>query len=187
MRPLYRRRGGAPPPAGGFPGRSALPGAGKRHGKAAGQSGRLGFGSVARGVCEIGGDGKLVSLTERLKIEKRDGAAAFTEDDGATYTPLALDTLVSMNLFGLQRSVLDAFEARFPAFLDENLPKNPMKCEYLLPRVLDAMMREGKISIKVLETTARWHGITNRPDLPILKEAIRRMKDEGQYPEELWK
>jgi NDP-sugar pyrophosphorylase family protein len=145
------------------------------------------FGSVARGVCEIGPDGKLVTLTERLKIEKRDGAAAFTEDDGATYTPLALDTLVSMNLFGLQRNVLDEFENRFPAFLDENLPKNPLKCEYLLPRVLDTLMQEGKISIEVLETSARWHGITNRPDLPILKAAIRKMKDEGQYPEELWK
>ena len=145
------------------------------------------FGSVARGVCEIGADGKLITLTERLKIEKRDGAAAFTEDDGQTYTPLALDTLVSMNLFGLQRSIMDAFVDRFPAFLDENLPQNPMKCEYLLPRVLDAMMREGKISIEVLETSARWHGVTNRPDLPILKAAIRRMKDEGQYPEELWK
>ena len=145
------------------------------------------FGSVARGVCEIGEDRKLVTLTERLKIEKRDGAAAFTEDDGATYTPLALDTLVSMNLFGLQRGVLDEFEARFPAFLAENLPKNPMKCEYLLPRVLDALMQEGRISIEVLETSARWHGVTNRPDLPILKAAIRKMKDEGQYPEELWK
>ncbi len=65
------------------------------------------FGSVARGVCEIGEDGKLVTLTERLKIEKRDGAAAFTEDDGQTYTPLALDTLVSMNLFGLQKTGLE--------------------------------------------------------------------------------
>lgn len=145
------------------------------------------YGSVARGVCEIGEDGNLKTLTERLKIEKRDGAAAFTEDDGQTYTPLALDTLVSMNLFGLQRSVLDTFEERFPAWLDENVPKNPMKCEYLLPRVLDTMMQEGKITIKVLATTARWHGVTNRPDLPILKEAIRRMKDDGLYPEELWK
>ena len=145
------------------------------------------YGSVARGVCEIGPDGKLVSLTERLKIEKRDGAAAFTEDDGKTYTPLALDTLVSMNLFGLQKSVLDAFERRFPPFLDENLPKNPQKCEYLLPRVLDAMMQEGRISIEVLKTTARWHGVTNRPDLPLLKEAIRGMKDQGLYPDELWK
>lgn len=145
------------------------------------------FGSVARGVCEIGADGKLVTLTERLKIEKRDGAVAFTEDDGKTYTPLALDTLVSMNLFGLQRSVLDEFEARFPAFLTENIPLNPQKCEYLLPRVLDALMREGRINIRVLETSARWHGVTNRPDLPILKAAIRKMKDEGQYPEELWK
>ena len=145
------------------------------------------FGSVARGVCEIGADGKLKTLTERLKIEKRDGGAAFTEDDGQTYTPLALDTLVSMNLFGLQQTVLDAFEARFPAFLDENLPVNPQKCEYLLPRVLDTMMQEGRITIEVLETSARWHGVTNRPDLPILKAAIRKMKDEGQYPEELWK
>lgn len=144
------------------------------------------YGSVARGVCKVGADGKLVALEERLKIEKRDGAAAFTEDDGKTYTPLALDTTVSMNLFGLQRSVLDEFEARFPAFLAENLPVNPMKCEYLLPRVLDTLMQEGKISIQVLTTSARWHGVTNRPDLPILKDAIRAMKAAGQYSDDLW-
>lgn len=145
------------------------------------------FGSVARGVCEVDASGRLASLTERLKIEKRDGTAAFTEDDGATWTPLALDTPVSMNLFGLQRSVLDAFEARFPAWLDENVPKNPLKCEYLLPRVLDEMMRKGEITIEMLQTTARWHGVTNRPDLPILEEAIKRMQDDGVYPVELWK
>ncbi|MBR0082077.1 MAG: nucleotidyltransferase [Clostridia bacterium] len=145
------------------------------------------YGSVARGVCEVGPDGKLQSLTERLKIVKQGDAAAFTEDDGATWEPLAFDTPVSMNLFGLQPSVLDEFEKRFPAWLDENLPKNPMKCEYLLPRVLDDLMREGKITIEMLTTTARWHGVTNRPDLPILQAAIKKMQDDGLYPVELWK
>ena len=145
------------------------------------------YGSVARGVCEVGENGKLKTLTERLKIVKQGDAAAFTEDDGATWEPLAFDTPVSMNLFGLQRSVLDEFEARFPAWLDENLPKNPLKCEYLLPRVLDERMQEGKITIEMLTTTARWHGVTNRPDLPILQAAIKKMQDDGIYPVKLWK
>ena len=145
------------------------------------------YGSVARGVCEIGEDGKLKTLTERLKIVKQGDAAAFTEDDGATWEPLAFDTPVSMNLFGLQPMVLDEFEKRFPAWLDENLPKNPLKCEYLLPRILDDMMREGLITIEMLTTSARWHGVTNRPDLPILQAAIKKMQDDGVYPVELWK
>ena len=145
------------------------------------------YGSVARGVCEVDENGKLQSLTERLKIVKAGDAAAFTEDDGATWQPLAFDTPVSMNLFGLQPSVLDEFEGRFPAWLAENLPKNPMKCEYLLPRILDDLMHEGKVTIDMLTTTARWHGVTNRPDLPILQAAIKQMQDEGTYPVELWK
>ena len=145
------------------------------------------YGSVARGVCEVGENGKLATLTERLRIVKQGDAAAFTEDDGATWEPLAFDTPVSMNLFGLQRSVLDEFEKRFPAWLDINLPVNPLKCEYLLPRVLDDLMKEGLITIEMLTTTARWHGVTNRPDLPILQAAIRKMQDDGLYPVELWK
>ncbi len=145
------------------------------------------YGSVARGVCEVGDDGKLKTLTERLKIIKQGSDAAFTEDDGATWEPLAFDTPVSMNLFGLQTSVLDEFERRFPAWLDANVPANPMKCEYLLPRVLDEMMKEGQITIEMLTTTAKWHGVTNRPDLPILQAAIKKMQDEGLYPVELWK
>lgn len=144
------------------------------------------YGSVARGVCEFGEDRRLKKVTERLKIVRRDGAAAYTEDDGLTYVPLALDTTVSMNLFGLQRSVLDGFREQFPAFLEENLKTNPEKCEYLLPRVLDEMVQSGKISIDVLQTTARWHGITNRPDLPKLKAAIAAMQADGIYPEKLW-
>lgn len=145
------------------------------------------YGSVARGVCEVDANGKLTTLTERLKIVKQGDAAAFTEDDGATWEPLAFDTPVSMNLFGLQPSVVDAFVERFPAWLEANLEKNPLKCEYLLPRVLDEMMREGKITIEMLTTSARWHGVTNRPDLPILQAAIKKMQDDGVYPIELWK
>ena len=92
-----------------------------------------------------------------------------------------------MNLFGLQPMVLDEFEKRFPAWLDENVKKHPLKCEYLLPRILDDMMREGQITIEMLSTSARWHGVTNRPDLPILQAAIKKMQDDGVYPVELWK
>lgn len=144
------------------------------------------YGSVARGVCEVDEQGKLLKVTERLKIERRDGAAAFTEDDGKTYEPLPLDTTVSMNLFGLQRSVLDGFREQFPLFLAENLKTNPEKCEFLLPRVLDQMLQSGRITIDVLRTTSRWHGITNRPDLPKLKAAIERMQQDGLYPKTLW-
>lgn len=142
-------------------------------------------GSVARGVCEIDADGKLITVQERLKIIRHEDAAAYIDDE-ESLVPLQLDTIVSMNLFGLQRKVLDAFEQGFAPFLQENLATNPLKCEYLLPRKLDEMLQKKEISIDVLSTTARWHGVTNRPDLPKLVEAIQKMRDDGWYPNRLW-
>lgn len=144
-------------------------------------------GSVARGVCVADENGYLSSITERLKIYKRPGGViAFTEDDGETWTELAPDTIVSMNLWGYDSLYMEEAEKRFPAFLEQNLPVNPLKCEYLVPKVTDELIREGLATVKVLSSEAKWYGVTYKEDLPGLKEAVRRMKAEGKYPQELW-
>ena len=141
-------------------------------------------GYVSRGVCEVK-NGFLQQVTERVHIEKRGDNAAYTED-GEHYIDLPGDTLVSMNLWGFRQALLAQFTGRFPAFLRERLQTDPLKCEYFLPMVANAQLQEGLGSIRVLPTEDVWYGITYAADLQSVKDAIRRMKNEGLYPEVLW-
>ncbi len=143
-------------------------------------------GYVARGVCVTDADGCLIKINERTHIEKREDGAAYTEDGGASWTWLAGDSTVSMNMWGFTRSILGELTERFPRFLDENLDKNPMKCEYFLPFVVDELLREGKAQVKVQKSMDKWYGVTYKEDKPVVMAAIQRMKDEGLYPQKLW-
>ena len=143
-------------------------------------------GHVARGVCGTNADGKLTEITERVRIEKRADGPAYTEDDGATWTPLAGDTVVSMNMWGFTNSMLPEIRDRFAAFLSENLSKNPLKCEYFLPFVVDELIREDKAEVTVLKSKDRWYGVTYREDKPVVVAAIQSLKDQGLYPQKRW-
>ena len=142
-------------------------------------------GSVARGVCELR-DGYLTGITERTHIEKRGADAAYTED-GETFVPLSGDATVSMNFWGFSPMMLEQLNARFPAFLDKNLPVNPLKCEYFLPFVANEQLKEGLATVKILDCSETWYGMTYREDLDSVKLAIADMKSRGIYPDKLWK
>ena len=142
-------------------------------------------GSVSRGVCRVE-NGLLTGITERTKIYKRGANAAYTED-GETFVDLPGDTLVSMNLWGFTSRMLEELTARFPEFLRENLPGNPLKCEYFLPSVVGAQLQEGTASVQVLPCEEVWHGVTYREDLESVRTAIAQMKKQGIYEETLWR
>ena len=142
------------------------------------------FGSVARGVCHVQ-DGLLLDITERTKIFKRGQDAAYTED-GETFVPLSGDSLVSMNFWGFTPEILDEIWDAFPAFLAENLPVNPEKCEFYLPTFVGSRLAEGKVRVRVLPCMETWHGVTYKEDLDSVKAAIGQLKREGKYPARLW-
>ena len=142
------------------------------------------FGSVARGVCHVQ-DGMLLDITERTKIFKRGQDAAYTED-GETFVPLSGDTQVSMNFWGFTPEILDEIWDAFPAFLTENLPVNPEKCEFYLPTFVGSRLAEGKVRVRVLPCMETWHGVTYKEDLDSVKSAIGQLKREGKYPARLW-
>ena len=142
-------------------------------------------GSVSRGVCTIE-DGKLTAITERTRIEKRESGIYFTED-GESWTQLAPETTVSMNLFGFTSSFLREIELRFPAFLQENLKKNPQKCEFYLPLLVSMLLSEGKAEMTVLQSPDKWFGVTYAADKPLVMAAIRELTEQGKYPDGLWK
>ena len=143
-------------------------------------------GYVSRGVCETDADGYLADINERTHIEKRDGGAAYTEDDGKTWTSLPGDTPVSMNMWGFNGGFMKELVNRFPVFLQKNIPENPLKCEYFLPFVVDELLKEKKATVKVLTTQDKWYGVTYKEDKPVVVAAIQKLKDQGLYPQGLW-
>ena len=143
-------------------------------------------GHVARGVCQMNEKGELVDINERTRIEKHEGGIVYTEDDGATWFFLHPETVVSMNMWGFTRSILDEIRDGFPAFLDQGLSENPMKCEYFLPSVVNDLLETDRATVSVLTSKDKWYGVTYKEDKPVVVAAIRRMKEEGRYPEHLW-
>lgn len=142
------------------------------------------FGSVARGICHVE-NGFLRDITERTKIFKRGQDAAYTEDD-ETFVPLAGDSLVSMNFWGFTPQILEEIWDKFPGFLEENLKTNPEKCEFYLPTVVNNQLLDHRADVRVLPCMESWYGVTYKEDLPNVKAAIGRLKQEGKYPERLW-
>ena len=142
-------------------------------------------GSVARGVCNIDENGYLTNIVERTKIEKFEGGIRFIEDDvvAGYLTP---DTLVSMNMFGFTPSLLDALAEGFPTFLEEEVPSNPAKKEYLLPTIVNQLLHSGKAQLKVLSSADRWYGVTYAADKPMVVAALKEKTEAGLYPDGLW-
>ena len=140
-------------------------------------------GTVARGICEVE-NGLLTGVTERTRIKKVGTDGAYTED-GEVWIPLSGEVSVSMNCWAFSHSMLYELERRFPAWLDEHLPVNPEKCEYFLPLVANAIIEEKLGSVRVIPCHETWHGITYKEDMPDVVAAIKKMRDDGLYPEKL--
>ena len=143
-------------------------------------------GSVSRGVCVANPDGTLHSVTERTGIETYEGGIRCASLTGEGTDDLPVDASVSMNLWGFGKSFLTEAEQRFAGWLNENLPKNPLKCEYFLPLVVSELIDEGKAAVKILHSTDKWYGVTYREDKPTVVAAITEKTNSGLYPENLW-
>lgn len=142
-------------------------------------------GSVSRGVCQVE-NGYLVDICERTRIEKTAGGACFTEDGGVTYQPMDPESLVSMNLWGFPRRMVEELWARFPVFLEKAMRENPLKGEFFLPFAVNDLLTEKKARVQVLSSRDQWYGVTYQEDKPMVSAALRKMAEEGFYPSPLW-
>lgn len=142
-------------------------------------------GHVARGVCEVG-DGMLIKIQERTRIEWRGMEAAYTEDDGNTWVPLLKNSTVSMNLWGFGAGILPVLEENFQIFLEKEVPMNPTKAEYFLPYVVGSLLADNKASVSVLSSKDKWYGVTYKEDKETVEKAIENFKEQGIYPKHLW-
>ncbi len=143
------------------------------------------FGTVSRGVCSVDEAGNLSSMVECTRIARgEDGVIAYTDEQGARH-PLDADTPVSMNLFGFTPDYFRHSERLFRTFLAENAGN--LKSEFYIPYAVNAFIGEGLATMRVLDTTARWFGVTYKEDRPEVVARIRALVDRGEYPAALWK
>lgn len=142
-------------------------------------------GAVARGVCHTDETGYLTAVEERTRIEKYAGGIHFTLD-GENWTDLAPDTVVSMNLWGFTPGFLEEVRQRFPVFLNTTIRENPEKGEFFLPVTVGQLLRENKADVRVFSSPDKWYGVTYSEDKPQVIAALRRMTEEGLYPDGLW-
>lgn len=141
-------------------------------------------GGVTRGVCTVDENGFLSKVTETYDIY-RSGEGLHACDNDGNPVEVKADQHVSMNMFGLPASFVKELEERFPKFL-AGVKEGDVKAEYLLPSIIDQCIREGKAGVRVLETKDKWFGVTYKEDKPTVVASIRRLVDEGVYPEKLF-
>ena len=127
-------------------------------------------------------DGKLVSVTERTKIEKS-GDIAVSIEDGVEYK-IPLDAVVSMNCWGFTPDIFAKIEEGFQNFLSTP-QKDPMKCEYYLPLAVTEMMDKGQCEVKLYKSYDSWYGVTYADDKEKVKSSIAELIKSGKYPTKL--
>ena len=137
-------------------------------------------GGVTRGVCKMDEDNNLTEVVETKNIVK---TADRAEADG-----LAVDvnSLVSMNMWGLTPDFLDVLEEGFKEFFEKEVPGNPLKAEYLIPIFIGELLEQGKMSVKVLKTDDTWYGMTYHEDVVAVRESFREMLEKGVYKTDLF-
>lgn len=141
-------------------------------------------GYVTRGVCGVRPDGTLSTVTETYQIQPfPDGTIRDTFQDPAGVI-LDPNCLVSMNFFGFTPWVFGEAQSRFERFL-RGLRPEELKKEYLLPVLVDDLMREEGLRVRVLSTDATWFGVTYKDDKPRVEAALRALHDRGDYPQTL--
>ena len=141
-------------------------------------------GSVKRGVCEVDSNNYLKSITES-KIEKIGNEIVASPLDGSDSFTVNSDDTVSMNFLLFTPSIFGYIEEGFSKFFIDN-KEDLLTSEYLIPDVVSNLIKDGKASMKVIRTTASWHGVTYREDTPDVKNSIKKLVDEGEYKENLW-
>ena len=141
------------------------------------------FGSVSRGVCDVGSEGDLQSVTELTKIEKTTAGVRHVEPDGSEIA-LSGEEIVSMNMWGFTPAVFDYLESLLVEFLEER--GTEMQSEFYIPFAVDDMVKSQSATVQVLRSSGSWFGITYTEDRGPVVRAISALIENGDYPARLF-
>ena len=137
-------------------------------------------GGVTRGICKMDKENNLTEVVETKNIVK---AVTGVEADSVV---VDVNSLVSMNMWGLTPEFLDVLEQGFKEFFEKEVPGNPLKAEYLIPIFIGDLLEQGKMSVKVLKTNDTWYGMTYHEDVAAVKDSFKKMLEDGVYKADLF-
>ena len=137
-------------------------------------------GGVTRGICKMDDQNNLTEVVETKNIVKSANGAEADEK------VIDVDSLVSMNMWGLTPDFLDVLEEGFKEFFEKEVPGNPLKAEYLIPIFIGELLEQGKMNVKVLKTNDTWYGMTYHEDVAAVKGSFKKMLGNGVYKVELF-
>lgn len=149
-------------------------------------------GGVTRGICKVTeGHTHITDVVETSNIVKKidSSGKVKAEVDGVELDP---DSYVSMNMWGFPAkqgsdpAFMEVLEKEFKTFFEQTVPANPQKAEYLLPTLIGGMLREGRCTVKVLETKDKWFGVTYKEDKEAVVESFKKLIKNGVYEEKLY-
>ena len=137
-------------------------------------------GGVTRGICKMDEQNNLTEVVETKNIVKTANGA---EADGVA---VDVNSLVSMNMWGLTPDFLTTLEDGFREFFEKEVPGNPLKAEFLIPIFIGEQLEQGKMSVKVLKTNDTWYGMTYHEDVAAVKDSFKKMLENGVYKADLF-
>jgi len=140
-------------------------------------------GHVTRGICEVDANRMLLSVVERFKIEKTQNGARY-QDEKEQWIALQGDEIASMNMWGFTPTLFKYLEQKFPLFL--KAAGGNLKAEFLMPSIADELIKARKITMQVLNTPAKWLGVTYKDDKPEVAKKVAELIKGGVYPSPLW-
>ena len=142
-------------------------------------------GSVARGICSKDAQDLLTTVVERTEIERRDCAIKYKDEQGE-WVAVGENTPVSMNVWGFTPDYFDYSESYFKAFLSDSKNMSNLKSEFFIPLMVNKLITEGTATVKVLDTTSKWFGVTYAADRQGVVDRIKSLVDSGVYPNKLF-
>ena len=142
-------------------------------------------GTVARGICSKDDEGNLTTVVERTEIMRVNGPICYKDEQGE-WIPVEDNTPVSMNMWGFTPDYFEHSELYFKEFLSDPKNMTNLKAEFFIPLMVNKLINEKTATVKVLDTTSKWFGVTYSADRPSVVEKIQTLVNEGVYPERLF-
>ena len=136
--------------------------------------------SLTRGICKMDDQNNLTEVVETKNIVK---TATGAEADGVA---VDVNSLVSMNMWGLTPDFLTTLEDGFQEFFEKEVPGNPLKAEFLIPIFIGEQLEQEKMSVKVLKTNDTWYGMTYHEDVAAVRKSFRKMLEDSLYKADLF-
>lgn len=142
-------------------------------------------GTVARGICSKDNEGHLTEVVERTEIMRVDGKVCYKDEEGK-WVAVEDHTPVSMNMWGFTPDYFEYSDEYFKEFLSDAKNMENLKAEFFIPLMVNKLIHEGTATVKVLDTTSKWFGVTYAADRQATVDRIQKLIEEGVYPNRLF-